>query len=387
MAARFYGLDQMAEVYVSPARFFGTDYAASWTAELARLGYPDVQSFPYIYPPLWAALLSPLATRFDPMTFFTGVYVIHIAMLAVMPVLAYRLMRPAMSFAPFALLSVALLATSVIPAHALFHNQPQITVSFLILAGFERLSARRPVMAGVLLGLAAALKLSPLVLILIFLAERQYRAAAACLITAGALALASLAVAGPDLHRVFLDKIALLGDQLVIWDLNISLRAALLQLSEAIAGRPWPAGTTAIPLLLKMPAWAGPVAGLIFAAGAAWAYAATRHSALPARLGHRLAALMLILTLTAPLGWAHHYLVPLALLPGLYGALKPVPALLIIGAAGILFSSAATPYLGTAFGPLNLATPISVAAMLGLYLVFLLSARNTAPNTARNSPR
>ncbi len=375
MAARFYGLGDFDLVYASPARFFGTDYPQSWVQATAALGYPGQQTFPYIYPPLWAAVFAPIATRTDPMTFFAGAYFVQIAALAAAPLLAWRLMRPALPFSLFAGLSVVLLSTSVIAAHAAFHSQPQITVTVLILLAFERLASNRPVTAGAVLGLAAALKVAPVLLVAIFLIERQYRAAIACIAVAGALALASLIIAGPDLHGVFLEKIRLLGQQLVIWDLNISLRAALYQLNELAAGRPFPASSVAQPLLVAAPVWVGLVATGILGAAAALIWRASRATPQPPRLGLRLAAGFLILTLCAPLSWAHHYLLVLLLVPALYGPLKPAPALVIIAAFGILYSNALAPHLATAFGATNFATLIMVAGMFTLFGLFSLSAR------------
>ncbi len=375
LAARFYGLGEMAEVYAGPARFFGQDYPQSWTDTVAALGHPGEAVFPYVYPPLWAALVSPIATRIGPQDFFDAAYIVQIGLLAAMPWLAWRILRPGIGFLPFAAVSVILLETSVISAHALFNNQPQITVSFLILLAFERLRAGRPAAAGLILGLAAAIKLSPLVLAAIFLAERQWRAAWVSLATAAALALLSLAVAGPDLHRAFLGQLRLVGSVMVIWDLNISLRSALHILHQMVAGSLAPGGAAAHHVMLSLPAWIAAASTAVFAAGGAALFYLTRHAPEPPRLGHRLAAGYLILTLCGPLSWAHHYLIVLILLPGLLGALRPGPGGIVVLAYGILFSNALSPHLRTAFGTVHAAPLVLVGAMLALFAIFTLSAR------------
>ncbi len=377
MAARFYGQGEFAEVYASPARFFGQDFPQSWVNAVAALGHPGEDTFPYIYPPLWAALFSPIATRVGPQAFFDGAYVVQIALLASMPWLAWRIVRPGLGFAAFALISAVLLETSVISAHALFHNQPQITVGFLVLLGFERLRTGHAVTAGLILGVAAAMKLSPLVLVVIFVAERQWRGAAAALAAFAALALLSLAVAGPELHRIFLTKLDLVGAVMIVWDLNISLRSAIFQISEVIAGRTYP-DPSPTPLLLPLPGWIGTLCTAIFAAAGAAMLYLTRNAG-NARLGHRLAAGFLLLTLCGPLSWTHHYLIALILLPGLFGALKPAAATVIILGYGVLFSNFLSPHLKTAFGPANVAPLLLVAAMCLLTLIFTLGARKSTP--------
>lgn len=372
-AARFFAEGQFAEIYASPARFFGEDTPASWTAAVAAAGHPDAQTFPYIYPPLWAALLSPVTRVLSPTAFFQAVLVWHLALLALAPLLAWRIMRPRLRFAAFAAITAALLATSVLPHHALFQNQPQITLAVLTLLSFERLTSGRQAQAGLALGLAAALKLSPILLLAIFLVERQYRASLVALATAGGLALLSVLVAGWPLHVVFLEKLRLLGDQLVIWDLNLSLRSALFQMWELMNGRRLPASTDDA-LLLRAPAWLDPAMLALLVAGGAAVWALTRRAAPEIRLRHRLAAGATLITLCGPLAWAHHYLVPLFLLPGLFGPLtRPAATAAVIG-FGIVFADATAARLPGLL-PLNLTTPISVAGMIAVVALFAASAR------------
>ncbi|WP_425049567.1 glycosyltransferase 87 family protein [Psychromarinibacter sp. S121] len=371
-AGHFHAEGMPAEIYASPARFFGLDMPQSWTDAATAAGHPGVQTFPYVYPPLWAVLMAPLAA-WPPQAVFDGFLLWHLALLVLAPVLAFRIMRPAISFTVFAAITAALLTTSVITEQALFQNQPQITVAFLTLLSFERLTSDRDTEAGLALGLAAAIKLSPILLLAIFLIERRFRAAATAVATVAALAVLSLALAGPELHLEYLRKLSVLGDQLVIWDLNLSLKAALFQMSELVAGRRLPASTDG-PLLLESPGWLAPAVFAALLAGAAAIWAATRNAAPDARLRHRLAAGVTLLTLCAPLAWAHHYLVPLFLVPGLIGAMPTARAAVLILAFGLLYADRVAAGL-PGWLPLNLTTPISVAGMGVLAAVFALTAR------------
>ncbi|MAS53016.1 MAG: hypothetical protein CMJ44_00020 [Pimelobacter sp.] len=371
-AGHFHAEGLSAEIYASPERFFGQDTPQSWQDAAAAAGHPDAQTFPYVYPPLWAVLMSPLAAL-PAQAVFNGILVWHLAALVLAPVLAFRIMRPALPFPAFAMISAALLATSVIPEHALFQNQPQITVAVLTLLAFERLCSGRDTAAGLALGVAAAMKLSPVLLLAVFLVERRFRAAAVAVATMAALALLSLLLAGPELHRAFLHQLGLLSEQLVIWDLNLSLRAALFQVTELLAGRRLPASTEGA-LLLEKPGWLSWTVLAVLGAGGAAIWAATRTAEPAARLRHRLAAWATLVTLCGPLAWAHHYLVPLFLVPGLVGALSPARAALIILGFGIVYSNRVAAAL-PGWLPLNLTTPISVAGMAVLVAVFAVSAK------------
>jgi len=375
-AARFFGQGALDQVYASPAAFFGPDLPAAWLAEAAALGRPEAALVAYIYPPLWAALAAPLATALGPLAFFNLIWGVQIAMMTASVWLAWRLARPGiwpgLGFAPWAAVSVALLATSMIAYQALFQNQVQITVAFLILLAFERLSAGRSTAAGIALGLAAALKLTPILLIALFLVERDRRASLAALATAGGLAALSLVLAGPDLHKTYLDQLALVSAKLSIWDYNYALRALLWQTGEIVAGRPLPPAEIGTQTLVTPPAWIDIAAPAILAAGALGAWWTTRALPRPARLARRLAVATILVPLCSPLAWAHQFLAVVFLMPLLIapGAGRIGAALLALFA--LHQSSFLLPYwatLGLAGNPTQ-ATSVAVLAALALWFAW-----------------
>ncbi len=384
-AARFFAEGAWAEVYASPTGFFGEDHPQSWLDELAALGHTGEQSFPYIYPPLWAALFAPLAQSLSPTAFFNGAYIWHIALLALAPVLSFRIMRPAIGFLPFALIAAALLATSVITAHGLFQNQPQITVAVLTLLAFERLTSGHPVAAGIALGLAAAIKLTPVLFLVVLIAERQWRATAVTLGTLALLAAASLALAGPDLHVIYLEKLGIVADQLVIWGMNISLRSALFLLTEISAGRAVPVSPDTA-LRLAAPPWLDPITTLVLFAGGALMLLATASQEPDQRLRNRLAAWSLLLTVSAPLAWAHHYTLTLLLLPGLVG--RPLGAgLALVALFGLAFANRTVAFLASILPVQAYLIPAAVALMLMFAVAFALWPRISRTRPARGRPR
>lgn len=368
-AAYFFAEGSYAEVYASPQNFFGQDYPKSWTDLATRFGHPDKQVFPYIYPPLWAALFAPLAESTGPQAFFNAAYAWHIALMSLAPVLAYRIMRPTIGFDAFALISASLLATSVISTQALFQNQQQITVAVLVLFAFERVLSGHQVAGGALLGLAAAMKLSPIVLVVLFLLERQYRAATACFVVLSALGGLSVAVAGLDLHFVFVERLATVSQQLLIANLNLSLESVLFQLATFFDTGRLPSATGEM-LALTPPDWLEPIKLGIFALGLLALLAMSHKVARGARLRNRFAMLSLWVTLCAPLSWTHHYLAVLFLVPGLIGRLSLARALVIVLGFAVWFSDANFYRIHQAQYALDWTVPISVALLSGLAVIF-----------------
>ena len=77
---------------------------------------------------------------------------------------------------------------------ALELNQPQILVTFLIIGAFRAIQSNRNNTAGGLLGLAAAIKIAPALLAIIFIMERRWKALVVFVIVGGALLVASFLI-------------------------------------------------------------------------------------------------------------------------------------------------------------------------------------------------
>jgi len=377
-AAHFFAEGSYAEVYASPAEFFGTDYPQSWAAAVTAYGHTGEVTFPYIYPPLWAALLSPVVQFMGPQTFFNGVYVWHLTLMALMPWLAYRLLRPAIGFSLYAVISVALLSTSLISIQALFQNQQQITVAFLMLLAFERVSRGQQTAGGIALGLAAAMKLSPILLLLLFMSERKWRASGVALATVALLAALSFAIAGPDLHWIYRQKLELLSDRLAIVNFNFSARSAIFQLWEFVNGRTMPSASGGV-LALPAPAWLNVVLTLLLAGSLAAIFWLSQHADPERRLRNRFAATVLVVTVCGPLAWGHHYVLPLAMLPALVGTLSPVTGWLIVAAFGAYFSYLSLVYVPGLLAPYDFFVPVAV---LALFSIAFICARAGSVRTA-----
>lgn len=378
VGAHLWQSGQHALIYATPPQFYG-GAAESWTPVMADLGVAGRPTFPYVYPPLWAALLAPVTAHVGVQGFLAAFSTAQVGLMAASVLLADRLFRPpGMTHLLWALLSVVMLSTMVQPYATLWHSQPTILTTFLTLLAFVAIREGRPVAAGVALAVAAAIKLTPAAFAVLFLFDRQYRALAAFLIMGAALALASLLVAGIDLHRDFLASLGRIRTAWLLVPVNVSLRPALLALGSVLGL--YPAIDPGVPATILSPV--PPVlSALVTLAGAAIAGAcllALRGAPQERRLPLALMVLGIVIPVFGPLGWLHYYMLPLFLLPGIPGLFRPARALLL--AAIIVVPSLEPVFAKITLLPWPTAdfVWISLAGWLGLLAALCHAARRAA---------
>lgn len=153
----------------------------------------------YIYPPLLAVLLVPLSLLSFPVA--ASVYIgISAVLVAVATILWARVVISALGIrSDAALLPVTCLVASFVmidKVRSIFRLGQTDSITFIAIAGALALTASRPLMAGVLLGVAANLKYHTLAFLLLFLLRRQFGAAAAMIGSAIAAALSTALVFG-----------------------------------------------------------------------------------------------------------------------------------------------------------------------------------------------
>lgn len=375
-AAQAFGAGIADQVYAAGPDFVGYTPPPAWAEAAAALGHADAAIPPYLYPPLWVALAAPL-TSLPPQGFFDAMLAANVAALAFAILLALRL-APAIAPPLHAAVLAVLLTTSLAAALALELNQPQMIVAALVTASIERYRARAAIASGVLLALAAAIKLSPALLALGFLATGDRRALLAFALTAAALAAASLGLAGIDLHRQWLARIAEIDAAILISSVNHSTEAMLWLLAEAVSG-----GAPDIPLshrVVAQPGWIATAVPGLLAAMVLAALAGTRR--LPR--ADRFLALALLLSiagqLTAPLGWAHYALLPILLLPTIAARLPPRGAIRTVAVFGLLFSRALFDLAFEAVpDPARLTTALGTLTLFALFVFVLATGRYAAP--------
>jgi alpha-1,2-mannosyltransferase len=321
---------------------------------------------PFVYPPFAAVLFAPLALL--PLGLLKALWTG-----AGIALLAYVVHRCApRAGLPVAVL-LAVVATALDPVRTTLYLG-QINIVLLALVAGDLLGRPGSRFRGVGIGLAAAVKLTPLLFLGYLLATRRWRAAATALATFVAAAALGFAFAPADSVAFWFEGTFLAADRIsdVAGPSNHSLNGLLGRLGAA--GLPWLAS----------------VAGL----GAVTIVLAVR--------AHRAGEEVLALTLCglasaalAPFAWSHHYVwvVPLAVLLGARAVAGDRWA--AAGLAGVLAVTAAvvTALPGPVVGPIPATGLISLwpDAYLVLYLATLAAealrsrSRSRAPLSAAHS--
>lgn len=366
-------------IYATPPAFFG-GVAASWLPAMEALGIADRTSFAYVYPPIWAVVTAPLTAILSPQGFINAVALVQIPLLAVSVVLAGRLLKPeAMPWWLWTAIGLVTLNLSIQSHVAIWYNQPTITVGFLILLAFDRLDTDHPLAAGAALALAAAIKLTPAAFALVFLLDRQYRAAAAFAVIGAGLGLLSIFLAGWPAHADFLQSLDKVAGVAYLIAINVSLKPALLAAGSAVGVLPAIPRSVFQHIYLSPPGWLAPafsLAALALIAGFGRALAPLDGHL---RRGIGVFALSLVIALFGPLGWLHYYLMPMLLLPGLLGLLPRGPALALIAPVAVLSFAPVFSNIAVLPWPVAAYVWLASAAWLAILAGLHAAARRAAP--------
>jgi len=297
-AAYSYGTGQADLIYLSQPEFFGSSASREWDQMATDMGYAGNPVLPYIYAPIWAAVLAPIAVAVSVGPFFNAVLVIHAAACVGSMVLAWRIARPATVGLP-----LWMVVSAVIVA---------LTTPFLHM-----------IWAGIILGVAAALKLTPAILVFIFLINRNWTAAGVTVVTGLGLLGASIAICGIDMHIAFAEQMQRAGSHLVLTPINFSAEGVLTTLyhSDLLMGNLDDVDLTdgnapfaVIPTLGGI----GTIAkGLLLCLIACLWFVSKGKSPRDVVFG-QLIILWCAIIFFGPLGWSHYLIGPLALLPGIF---------------------------------------------------------------------
>lgn len=322
-AAHFYAEGAFDLVYAPGGDVFWVTPPLEWTNFAATQGLPDAILPAYVYPPVWAALLAPVTEVLSFQSFARVALLFFVGSICLMVQLSWLMARRLpnaqghlMSFTVWAFLAAILMTLTSLGALVLQLGQPQIVVSAIILGSLWSLMRRKDVTAGGLLALAAAIKLMPALLAVLFLMERRWRALGAFLVIGGVLGFAAVAVTGWPLHRELLDRIQGLDAQILVSRLNASVELVLYHVAELINGT----ATWAIdkPYMVDQPGWIGLTTKVFLIAGLWLSYQATTGYSDDQRLWMRFLLVFLIVLLAAPLAWIHYLFLPMLMLPGLH---------------------------------------------------------------------
>jgi alpha-1,2-mannosyltransferase len=216
--------------------------------------------------------------------------------------------------------------------YCLEKGQWSIWLAALLAAGWRSWEGRRAGRAGGLFGVAAALKLTPIVVVGHLLLSRNRRAAAATLLTAGGAALVALVAIGPAAwHRFATD----LSSNEVAWAPWLANSASLDGIyARLLTSNPFSRPVVVAPAVARLAFTVTALLLLAVAIGATYRRR-DRSSQAQARV---LAAWLTLPVLLNPLGWSHVLmllLAPLAVLGRTAGPRERVAAILVLAAISV----------------------------------------------------
>ncbi len=162
-------------------------YAASHVVDGIPLYAPIEGVSPYIYPPFFACLISPLAMIGMEAASFLW-YVLSLALFAVSMVISATLIfghtdvRRIWDSALFLPKTIFLVLAGAIFIDNISLLQSNILLFFAVVTGLYYFKKRRFIVGGMLLGLAISIKLLPALFLAYFVVKRNFKMAASCLV-------------------------------------------------------------------------------------------------------------------------------------------------------------------------------------------------------------
>lgn len=369
-------------VYTRMSHVLVGDQPAEWDRFLAQIGRSEQTGTltPYIYPPLWAWILAPVTQSVSIDVFFAGARFVLISAHLATIVVVWRLVRlGGVSLPSFVVTLVVLSAISVPVIFSLQLAQPQLLLNLLLLFAVERYLKGQSAMAGCLLGIVVAVKLTPVFFALIFVGRRDWRAVTAVGGTATALALLSVAVAGIDPHIQFMQQLSAMSGVLPLFGGNTSIWTTFaLLFGESLRTD---APIYAVP----------PIASLAFYGTlilALWAlFHTTRRMSGDDQTVARVLGAHLAMTVFFPTSWCTYQVTTLLLLPFLVKVLHPA---LFAALGGVVMSTQVSSMGWTTwlFGLDHGYATVVAPALLVVFLSMLAGFRwiNRAEPTASPPP-
>ena len=315
-----------------------------WHA-LAESGNYHSWFHPYLQTPLWAWSIEPLCTRLQFPAFAHLFELIALLSIAAILYLAARFWAPYfLRPLPFAAILALVFfcrpftyAMWLVQTHALYLV---LVVAGLLLAPAETpANARRnrPILAGLLVALAAAVKITPAALLVYWLVARRWRAATSLVLCSFALLLIARLAVGPQLFAEWLTSMHRVSRILLLSENNQSFAAWIMGPHYPpddvydVSSYPLPDAVRIASSLLL----------LLFTAAAGLLERARSHAPVDTDSNSALgsAAALTAITVFAPIAWTHYFFllaVPIMVLIQQSRALHSKALLLIAGSAALL---------------------------------------------------
>ena len=384
IAGQMFAAEQFSEIYMTSEPVFTMTPPDSWSAFMAKAsGYEDAL-FPYLYPPLWAWVASLLGDiSFESIKRVATL--LNAGLLSGCVFLGYRITRAPVNLLVFCLITLPFLYLTPIGAVAMFENQPQILVCFLLLLTLERLRAQDETTAGIALAIAAALKIYPAFFAVFFLASRNKRAFVSFVVAGGLLGLLSVFVAGWPLHQEFLTTAETAAGTTIISSVNYSIHGSLAQIfakddlvAITMTGGGEINGQSAIWHIYAKSALWNSVGTLCLLATIGVLWWMQRTSTQAQRFEIIWPITFLFVPLLSPFGWAYYFIAPVVLVPVLF---RRLPNVICWIALSVIFALTALPMqksYRTFFDAASAGQIAATFAVIVLTALFLFTLRRKA---------
>lgn len=330
-----FGQGHFDRIYPQSGGLFTMQPPDGWLA-LARAVGHEGPVYPYIYPPLWAAVLSPLTATVEFAAVKSAASVLNFALIVGTVVAAYRASHYRAPMWTYFAISLPLFSLTTPGLLAMHENQPQILVSFLLVLTVERMRHKSFALAGLALALAASLKIFPALFVIIWIINAQWRALAAFALFGAVLAAASVLVAGWPLHELFLNQLLSISRTVLTTGYSYNLNAVIAHyffnselLFVSAVGHPLASEAISIgwEILPKSALWRG-LSTVALLAAIIWAGARIRRDPgiEPTVWIFAFGAMALL----GPISWPYYYIPLLAFLPVIIDRLGAAKGLIIL---------------------------------------------------------
>jgi hypothetical protein len=362
-----------AHAYDHDREFYNRADSEAFRRAGQELGFSDV-STPFVHPPLLAVLARPL-TSIPYRTVARGWLVAALLATLLGLWLGARFFAPSLrSPLAWSLVGAALVFFEPI-RYALWLAQTTPFIFCLTMAALLLADRKRPITAGLLLAIAAFVKLTPAIFVFAWLWRRDYRAAAACLGGVVALAILSLAVAGIAPNLEYVARVREISAETVIAYNNHALAAFIERMAQPVNEiYRWKIFPLSATVRTATAGAAIAMTGLGF-----WAF-----KPLDATTRTRLACgvLALITLLVPSIGWTHYFmvLVPIGMMLWELAAKMAYPAFVraALAAPLLLCSRPLLPdQINLSRGPVTILVGPTIAAAI-VYVLLLVVARTSS---------
>lgn len=336
LAAVYFGASAFAagewqSVYAAPSIFFGALIEDAFWLSLAReQGVANEALVSFVYPPLIAVLVAPLTKATSVVRFVEIGVALELACICLTVFLARSIAGDRMPAVRWAVAALAVGLPTVAVQNAFYHAQPQIIITAMILLAFVFYQKNLDIPAGLVLAFAGSIKLAPLFLGIIFLADRRWRAAVATAVGAVAFAWTGIALAGVELQLAFLEQIGRASAMHLLSPLSYSVAGVMTAVWGNVSGVPIEllseksfVRMASVPIITA-------ASYLLLFAGTFLILTRTRYLANRDSLPIRLLCIWCLLSVFGPLGWAHYAIGPVLLLPSVFVLFPRKQALLFL---------------------------------------------------------